>query len=204
MTSADPTTYLITLLLPLAAAMVITQKNPYYALVLRGILGAIAALVYTVLGAADVALTEALVGTLLAMMLYAIAVRSSMVVRIGVLKDEMPTDPAIDPPATYAFEQVMAELHRIFQKHFLRVDVKPYLDAESLWEALLTKELHLICTHTDISLPIAPEAANPPANAPYYTTTRLRRIYEILHAELDPQTVGLNALTHPPTAEATH
>ena len=210
MTNADPTTVLIALLLPLAAAMVITQKNPYYALVLRGILGAIAALVYTVLGAADVALTEALVGTLLAIMLYAIAVRSSMVVRVGVLKEEMPTDPAIDPPATYAFEQVMSELHRIFQKHFLRVDVKPYLDAESLWEALLTKELHLICTHAALPLPNEPEAAlappapPPPTDAPYRTTTRLRRIYEILQAELDPHTVALNALTHPPTPEAPH
>lgn len=81
--------YGITALLPLAAAMVVFQTNPYHALVIRGILGAIAALVYAVLGAADVALTEALVGTLLAITLYAVAVRSSLVLRLGVLKADL-------------------------------------------------------------------------------------------------------------------
>jgi len=38
--------------------------------------------VYALLGAADVALTEALVGTLLSTTLYAIALRSSMVFRL--------------------------------------------------------------------------------------------------------------------------
>jgi putative multicomponent Na+:H+ antiporter subunit B len=58
--------YIIVALLPLAAMMVVFQTNPYHALVIRGVLGAIAALIYSVLGAPDVALTEALVGTLLA------------------------------------------------------------------------------------------------------------------------------------------
>jgi len=53
---------------------------------MRGILGAVSALVYTVLGAADVALTEALVGAFLATMLYAVAVRSSLVLRLGVVE----------------------------------------------------------------------------------------------------------------------
>ena len=74
----DSYIYMITALLPLAAAMLVFQVSPYHALVIRGVLGAIAALVYTVLGAPDVALTEALVGTLLAITLYAVAVRSSM------------------------------------------------------------------------------------------------------------------------------
>ncbi|RMF69764.1 MAG: DUF4040 domain-containing protein [Cyanobacteria bacterium J069] len=84
----DEYVYAITALLPLSAAMLVLQVNPYHALVIRGILGAVAALVYTLLGAADVALTEALVGTMLAVTLYAVAVRSSMVLRLGVLKDE--------------------------------------------------------------------------------------------------------------------
>ncbi|MCU0523715.1 MAG: DUF4040 domain-containing protein [Elainella sp. Prado103] len=79
--------YLIALLLPLSAAMVVFQTNPYHALVIRGILGAMAALVYALFGAADVALTEALVGTMLAITLYAVAVRSSMVMRLGVLEE---------------------------------------------------------------------------------------------------------------------
>ncbi|NJL02032.1 MAG: DUF4040 domain-containing protein, partial [Spirulinaceae cyanobacterium SM2_1_0] len=84
---------IIVALLPLAAAMVVFQTNPYYALVVRGILGAIAALVYAVLGAADVALTEALVGTMLAITLYAVAVRSSLVMRLGVVASTIESEP---------------------------------------------------------------------------------------------------------------
>ena len=73
----------ITALLPLTAILLVVQANPYQTLVLRGILGAVAALVYALLGAADVALTEALVGTLLSTTLYAVALRSSMVLRLG-------------------------------------------------------------------------------------------------------------------------
>jgi putative multicomponent Na+:H+ antiporter subunit B len=74
-------------MLPISASMLVFQTNPYHALVTRGILGAISALVYTILGAADVALTEALVGAFLATMLYAIAVRSSLVLRLGVVEE---------------------------------------------------------------------------------------------------------------------
>ena len=51
--------YVITALLPLSAGLTVLQVNPYHALVIRGILGAVAALVYAMFGAADVALTEA-------------------------------------------------------------------------------------------------------------------------------------------------
>jgi putative multicomponent Na+:H+ antiporter subunit B len=73
----------ITALLPLTAILLVTQPNPYQTLVMRGILGAVAALIYALLGAADVALTEALVGTLLSTTLYAVALRSSMVLRLA-------------------------------------------------------------------------------------------------------------------------
>ena len=75
----------IAVLLPIAAIMTVLQKNPYHALVVRGILGGIAALVYALFGAADVALTEALVGTMLAITLYAVAVRSSLELRLGIV-----------------------------------------------------------------------------------------------------------------------
>ena len=79
--------YVLVALLPLAAGMVVFQVNPYHALLLRGVLGAIAALVYTILGAGDVGLTEALMGTLLAITLYAVTVRSSLVLRLGVIEE---------------------------------------------------------------------------------------------------------------------
>jgi uncharacterized MnhB-related membrane protein len=88
----------IMVLLPLTAAMVVTQKNPYHALVIRGILGAVAALVYALFGAADVALTEALVGTMLSITLYAIAVRSSMSMRLGVLVPEVVAETGLRMP----------------------------------------------------------------------------------------------------------
>lgn len=78
LTSDEVTIVIIVVLLPLTASVLIAQRNPYYALVIRGILGAIASLIYALLGAADVALTEALVGTMLSVTLYAIAIRSSM------------------------------------------------------------------------------------------------------------------------------
>lgn len=93
----------ITALLPLTALMLVLQVNPYQALVMRGILGAIAALVYALFGAADVALTEALVGTMLSITLYAVAVRSSMEMRLGwVTPDVEPVtaEPVTVEPAT--------------------------------------------------------------------------------------------------------
>jgi putative multicomponent Na+:H+ antiporter subunit B len=84
--SYDGYVYAIAVLLPISASMLVSQTNPYNALVIRGILGALSALVYTILGAADVALTEALVGAFLATMLYAVAVRSSLVLRLGVVE----------------------------------------------------------------------------------------------------------------------
>lgn len=69
----------ITALLPLVAGLLVLQRNPYQALIIRGMLGAIAALIYALFGAADVALTEALVGAMLSTTLYAIAIRSSSI-----------------------------------------------------------------------------------------------------------------------------
>lgn len=86
----------ITALLPLTAVMLVTQANPYHALIIRGILGAVAALVYALFGAADVALTEALVGTMLSITLYAVAVRSSLSLRLGVIAGELDIVPAKD------------------------------------------------------------------------------------------------------------
>lgn len=150
----------ITALLPLTALMVVTQVNPYHALIMRGILGAIAALAYTVLGAPDVALTEALVGTLLAITLYAIAVRSSLVLRVGVLKDDLETE---------QLQQLTQTLRKVFKKYHMQVELVPCLDSESLHQALFDKEVHAISEQSAGAM---------------YTTTRLPRIHEILHPEL--------------------
>lgn len=81
----------ITALLPLTAVLLVSQSNPYQTLVLRGILGSVSTLLYALLGAPDVAITEALVGTLLSTTLYAVALRSSMALRLSFPAGEPPS-----------------------------------------------------------------------------------------------------------------
>ncbi len=165
--------YIIVALLPLTSCLVVFQVNPYHALALRGILGAIAALVYAVLGAADVALTEALMGTLLAITLYAVAVRSSLVLRVGLLADaahHLGKEPA--------FLDLTADFRRILNKRHMRLELVPYNDIHALQRALDEKEIHATCTH------------HLDAEVPLRTTIRIQRIYDIMQTELtSPQTV---------------
>lgn len=208
----DEYVYAITALLPLSAAMLVLQVNPYHALVIRGILGAVAALVYTVLGAADVALTEAMVGTMLAVTLYAVAVRSSMVLRLGVLKDEaialnllpdeshQPPDLSTSAPLDAPLKSLIDDLRLTFSKYHLRLELIPYLSLEDLRQALLEKEVHLTCAQLEgDDLPTPQDVA---VKTTYQTTTRLRRIYDILQAEL-PSSPAI-AYVGPPTPGAKH
>ncbi len=160
--------YMIIALLPLTSCLVVLQVNPYHALALRGILGAIAALVYAVLGAADVALTEALMGTLLAITLYAVAVRSSLVLRLGVLEDG-----TNKLEAEVNYQELMAEFRRILEKRHMRLEIVPYTDKQALQRALTEKEIH------------ATLARNGNTEKPRYNTTiRIQRINEIFQVEL--------------------
>ncbi|MCJ8278809.1 MAG: DUF4040 domain-containing protein [Cyanobacteria bacterium J06649_11] len=165
--------YIIIALLPLTGCLVIFQVNPYHALALRGILGAIAALVYAVLGAADVALTEALMGTLLAITLYAVAVRSSLVLRVGVLADA--AHHLQDEPN---FIELTNDLRKVLDQRHMRLELVPYNDLQALQRALTEKEIHATCTHNlDLDIPLR-------------TTIRIQRIYDIMRTELTcPHTV---------------
>ena len=209
--SHDEYVYAITALLPLSAAMLVLQVNPYHALVIRGILGAVAALVYTLLGAADVALTEAMVGTMLAVTLYAVAVRSSMVLRLGVLKDEaialnlLPDESQSPNPSTPVIPEsplksLIDDLRLTFGKYHLRLELIPYHSLEDLRQALLEKEVHLTCTQPEgEDLSTSQDVA---VKTAYQTTTRLRRIYDILQTEL-PSSPAI-AYVGPPTPGAKH
>jgi len=127
----------ITALLPLMAVLLVVQVNPYQALVIRGILGAIAALVYALLGAADVALTEALVGTMLSITLYAVAVRSSMIVRIGVI------EPVGSEAVSDLTEKLRSELEQLLEQHHTRIELLSYSNSSALSAALEAKEIHI-------------------------------------------------------------
>ncbi len=172
----DISLYIIIALLPLTSCLVVLQVNPYHALALRGILGAIAALVYTVLGAADVALTEALMGTLLAITLYAVAVRSSLVLRVGVLEDRGNHLSEQD-----GFLELTMEFRRILNKRHMRLEILPYTDIQALQRALMEKEIHGTCT-----CKLDKEKAH------YHTTIRIQRIYDIMQAELSSPGTVLN------------
>lgn len=195
----DSYLYLIVALLPLAAFMLTVQVNPYHALVIRGILGAVAALVYALLGAADVALTEALVGTMLAITLYAVAVRSSLVMRLGVLKDsvvEGESDSGNAPIGQRSFAQLIADLRRIASKYHLRLELIPYADPQSLHDALMEKEIHVSCLERSHLQDWGQDESQP-----YDTTTRIRRLHEILETELSSPATRLTYVAAPDLGE---
>lgn len=182
----------ISALLPITAAMLVTQVNPYHALIIRGIVGAVAALVYALFGAADVALTEALVGTMLSIMLYAIAVRSSMSLRLGVLEPpSAAAAPATTPAPVAAAQQLFPALRKALKNYHLRLEVRPYDSPQALQFALEHKEIHAVCVPTSQF-----STASPPDDlaAPYALSVRIPRLYDILAAALpaDIATVGFS------------
>lgn len=199
--------YIITALLPLTACMLVFQVNPYHALVLRGILGAVAALVYALFGAADVALTEALVGTMLSITLYAVAVRSSLTLKLGILNEadharehEPGNGVERDRPVTAArpqFHQLEGELRKALDHHHMRLELVIYGKQQDLQQALLDKEVHAI----GIAQPaVLPQARSPHPELehgqlddmpPYHLVTRVHRLYEILKPELSSSTTSL-------------
>ncbi|MDM7327230.1 MAG: DUF4040 domain-containing protein [Thermosynechococcus sp. Uc] len=150
----------VTALLPLTALMLVFQDNPYHVLVIRGIVGAVAALIYAVLGAADVALTEALVGTMLSIMLYAVAVRSSLVLRLGILASALSTD---------SLDHLLEAIREAVAPYHLRVELIIYPTFEQLKIALRDREIHALCAEETTRL---------------LTMTRVPRLYTILKPHL--------------------
>jgi putative multicomponent Na+:H+ antiporter subunit B len=178
----DKYIYVIVPLLPLSALMLVTQKNPYHALVIRGILGAVAALIYAILGAGDVALTEAMVGTMLAVTLYVIAVRSSLIMRLGILESD--TDKNNSPSKNSHLEELISGIKKVINKYHLRLQVVQYSNLKALQQGLETKEVHAICTKQKV-------LATPESNSKtaietkqiYNTAIRVQRLFEIMKSE---------------------
>lgn len=182
----DSYVYAIVALLPLAALMLMIQTNPYQALVIRGILGAVAALVYAVLGGADVALTEALVGTMLAITLYAVAVRSSLVLRLGLLEAGLVVKEA-------PLRQLLEPLRTVLRSHHLRLELVPYPDLDSLAQALDDKAIHgLYQAPTEATDRQGAAGEDAPSPAPTLLL-RVPRLYDILTAELPDHLAKIQA-----------
>lgn len=164
----DKYVYIITALLPLSAVMLVSQKDPYHALVIRAILGAIAALVYAILGAVDVALTEAMVGTMLAVTLYVIAVRSSLVMRLGIVTEH-------NLESTDNLTEIITNFKKVIRKHYLRLELVEYPSELDLKTALLEREIHAA---------IEPEKSQSNPEIIYQTAIRVKRLFEIMQTEL--------------------
>ncbi len=196
----DPTIATIMILFPLAAGMVVFQANPYYALVTRGILGAVAAMIYALLGAADVALTEALVGTMLSITLYAVAVRSSLVMRLGVLADQCSEAPKKSPNSEAAplsicdpvhqahFAEIVAAYRQVIAPYHLRLELVPYDDIPELKSALAQREVHGICMPTGAAIPQA-----------FETLIRVPRLFALFQASISPTLIHHTCLKLTPT-----
>jgi putative multicomponent Na+:H+ antiporter subunit B len=192
----DSYLYVIVALLPLSACMLVFQTNPYHALVIRGILGAVAALVYAVLGAADVALTEALVGTMLAITLYAVAVRSSLIMKLGILEDTPESHP--DSSAGSPFSHLTRDLQQALRKRHIRLELVPYRTRQDLHQALLERDIHASCLPSETV-----ESQTKTASPTYQMALRVQRLYDIMQAELAPTLTQLTYV-HPPDAGEKH
>ena len=186
--------YVLVALLPLAACMLVFQVNPYHALLLRGVLGAIAALVYTILGAGDVGLTEALMGTLLAITLYAVTVRSSLVLRLGVIENAIGGDAVSDEKSAGNFKQVIDDIRTVFKKRHMRLEVVPYATAQALQRALMEKEVHAVCAPQN-------QQEHSGEAQPYNTAIRVRRVYDIMQTELASPGTTLTYVNTPDVEE---
>jgi len=219
---------LIVALLPLTATMTVLQKNPYHALVVRGILGAISALVYALLGAADVALTEALVGTMLSIMLYAVAVRSSLVLKLGVLatpelaspkltdladatliesspeillKPDPSEAPNLSTAKPYSLsEPLHRELQTLCQRHYLRLELVPYADLSSLQEAIADSEVHAILVPSREAVSNS-EQIEPVTSLPTLQV-RVEQLREFMEAEIQAAQIALPLATRSERQEA--
>lgn len=182
----------IAALLPLTACLLVSQVNPYHALVIRGILGAVAALVYALFGAADVALTEALVGTMLSITLYAIAVRSSLSMRLGVLENEATAE---NSEQAHPSEQLFSALGQTFSKYQMRLELVTYSNPQALQTALMAKEIHTTYLLSESGAARESTLPSPPGGQPLYRIqTRVQRLYDIMQAELPSTLLNLTAL----------
>ncbi len=162
----------IVALMPIVSLILVVQKNPYHALVIRAILGAVATLVYAVLGAPDVALTEAMVGTLLAVALYIIAVRSSQVMRLGILGG-METN-GVNDHQEAGFNSVLAGIKEVIDRYYLRLELIEYPDLRALKQAMTANEIHGMCVYSNrLAVP----------GQKYMIALRVSRLFEIFSQE---------------------
>ncbi|MGL5510985.1 MAG: DUF4040 domain-containing protein [Microcoleaceae cyanobacterium] len=208
--------YIIAALLPLTAYLTVIQANPYQAMIMRGILGSIAALLYAIWGAADVALTEALMGTLLSVTLYAITVRSSLVMNLGLIEEEYQqflvktgkkskidqsenadnnlSDITLNENYINDLEKLIGEFQTVLNQYYMRLEIFTYADQASLENALIAEKVHGI---------VYQSKQLDHHNFPYLTKLRIQRLYEIMTNQLpaNMSVVYINQIVDPLTSQ---
>lgn len=184
-----PILFSIALLMPLSALLTVLQRNPYNALISRGVLGAVSALTYAALGAADVAVTEALMGSLLIIVLYTIAVRSTMVIRLGVVR------PIGTPSASV--ETATAAIKAACRKKHLRFETTDYDMVEDAANALKNGEADILLGKSDtmvVFTDAAPEHSSGDAPVLVYRPAGLERFARRISVD-----TGVTAFRRPDT-----
>lgn len=113
------------LLLPILGILLISSQSPINSLIYRSFLGSISALIFALLGAPDVALTEVMVGTLLSSLLYIVTIRSCY--SIVLIHDrKTPLSETIKVKLKSIFDEL--HLNIIYQAEELPTNMKSNLD----------------------------------------------------------------------------
>ena len=107
------------LLLPVLGILLIRSSSPINSLIYRSFLGSIAALIFALVGAPDVALTEVMVGTLLSSLLYIVTIRSCYSVIVIIDKNA-----SLSPGNKDYLKSIFGELHLnvIYQDEEFSID----------------------------------------------------------------------------------
>lgn len=187
--SETPILFSIALLLPLGALLTVLQRNPYNALISRGVLGAVSALAYASLGAADVAVTEALMGSLLIIVLYTIAVRATMVIRLGVVRPQGRPSAPVDT--------VRAAIKAACRKKHLRFETTDYDTVEDAVNALKNGDSDILLGESGamvIFTDVAPEHPSGDAPVLVYRPAGLERFARRISVD-----TGVTAFRRPDT-----
>ena len=108
------------LLLPVLGILLIRSSSPINSLIYRSFLGSIAALIFALVGAPDVALTEVMVGTLLSSLLYIVTIRSCYSLVVIVDKNSPPST-AIKQYLKTIFDEL--HLNIIYQDEIFSSDI---------------------------------------------------------------------------------
>ena len=155
-------------LLPVLGVLLIRSVSPINTLIYRSFLGSIAALLYALVGAPDVALTEVMVGTLLSSLLYIVTIRSCYTVVVIRDKRNQPDDKTdqelknifeeLNLSINFQLEQLSSNISKDIKflhsssmsgsPHAILLDKNLYVEVESLKEDIINTKTYISSDHS--------------------------------------------------------